>query len=88
VSGVALNPEPLRVLIVDDTPDLRDLLTMALERTGEFEVVAHAENGRQAVDSAAAYQPDLVLLDIAMPVMETGSRRCRWSAAPVPRPSW
>jgi signal transduction histidine kinase len=70
VSGVALNPEPLRVLIVDDTPDLRDLLTMALERTGEFEVVAHAENGRQAVDSAAAYEPDLVLLDIAMPVMD------------------
>src|SRR4051794_40320446 len=43
---------------------------MALERTGEFEVVAHAENGRQAVDSAAAYEPDLVLLDIAMPVMD------------------
>jgi signal transduction histidine kinase len=58
------------VLVVDDTPDLRDLLTMALERTGEFEVVAHAENGREAVDSAASYDPDLVLLDIAMPVMD------------------
>src|SRR4051794_19067760 len=43
---------------------------MALERTGEFEVVAHAENGRVAVDSAAAHEPDLVLLDIAMPVMD------------------
>src|SRR3954468_219809 len=43
---------------------------MALERTGEFEVVAHADNGRQAVDSAAACEPDLVLLDIAMPVMD------------------
>ena len=53
MSGAALNPDPLRVLVVDDTPDLRDLITMALERTGEFEVVAHAENGRQAVDSAA-----------------------------------
>jgi signal transduction histidine kinase len=70
VSGVALNPSPMRVLVVDDTPDLRDLLTMALERTGEFEVVAHAENGRVAVDSAASYAPDLVLLDIAMPVMD------------------
>jgi len=70
VSGAVPNPDPLRVLVVDDTPDLRDLLTMALERTGEFEVVAHAENGRQAVDSAAAHEPDLVLLDIAMPVMD------------------
>jgi signal transduction histidine kinase len=70
VSGVALNPDPLRVLVVDDTPDLRDLLTMALERTGEFQVVAQAENGRQAVDVAASVDPDLVLLDIAMPVMD------------------
>lgn len=70
MSGVALNPEPMRVLVVDDTPDLRDLLTMALERTGEFEVVAHAENGRVAVESASAHDPDLVLLDIAMPVMD------------------
>jgi CheY-like chemotaxis protein len=42
VSRAELNPEPLRVLVVDDTPDLRDLITMALERTGEFVVVAHA----------------------------------------------
>ena len=70
MSRAELNPEPMRVLVVDDTPDLRDLITMALERTGEFEVVAHAENGRQAIDSAAAYEPDLVLLDIAMPVMD------------------
>jgi signal transduction histidine kinase len=70
VSGVALNPDPLRVLVVDDTPDLRDLLTMALERTGEFEVVAQAENGRQAVDVVSSVDPDVVLLDIAMPVMD------------------
>ena len=70
MSGAEPHPDPLRVLVVDDTPDLRDLLTMALERTGEFEVVAHAANGREAVDAAAAHHPDLVLLDIAMPVMD------------------
>src|SRR4051794_7974823 len=43
---------------------------MALERTGHFEVVAQAENGREAVDAATAHEPDLVLLDIAMPVMD------------------
>jgi signal transduction histidine kinase len=70
VSGVAVCADPLRVLVVDDTPDLRDLLTMALERTGEFQVVAQAENGRQAIDYAGVHDPDLVLLDIAMPVMD------------------
>jgi signal transduction histidine kinase/ActR/RegA family two-component response regulator len=70
VSGLAANPDPLRVLVVDDTPDLRDLIAMALERTGEFVVVAHAENGREAITAAGQHAPDLVLLDIAMPVMD------------------
>ena len=61
---------PLRVVIVDDTPDLRDLLTMALQRRGEYAVVAEAENGLEAIDVVRAHQPDLVLLDIAMPVMD------------------
>jgi DNA-binding NarL/FixJ family response regulator len=62
--------DPLRVVIVDDTPDLRDLLAMALQRRGEFRVVAEADNGRDAIDVVGAQQPDLVLLDIAMPVMD------------------
>ena len=61
---------PLRVLVVDDTPDQRDLLRMALERTGEFQVVAEAGNGRDAVGLAGQACPDLVLLDYAMPVMD------------------
>jgi DNA-binding NarL/FixJ family response regulator len=61
---------PLRVVIVDDTPDLRDLLRMALQRRGDFQVVAEAENGREAIEVVHAQQPELVLLDIAMPVMD------------------
>ncbi len=61
---------PLGVLVVDDTPDLRDLLRMALERRGEFHVVAEASNGREGIELARAHQPDLVLLDISMPVMD------------------
>ena len=61
--------QPPSVLLVDDTADLRALVRMALERRGDFRVVAEAGDGREGVDSAKAHQPDVVLLDIAMPVM-------------------
>jgi signal transduction histidine kinase len=63
VSGV-------RVAIVDDTPDLRLLLRMALERGPGIEVVAEGGNGQEGVDIAARHRPDVILLDLAMPVMD------------------
>ncbi len=61
----------LSVLIVDDSEDLRELISMVLERHPEgWRVVATAAEGRAAVDQARTSQPDLVLLDIAMPVMD------------------
>lgn len=59
-----------RVLIVDDAANLRDLLTVVLEAEDDFEVVAAAANGEQAIALAAETEPDLVLLDLAMPVMD------------------
>jgi len=70
VSTDPVPEQPLGVLVVDDTPDLRDLLRMALERRGEYRVVAEASNGREGIEMAASHEPDLVLLDIAMPVMD------------------
>ncbi len=64
------NRPVLRVLVVDDTSDFRDLIRVVLERTGDFEVVGEAEDGQQGVDLAIALRPDVVLLDIAMPVMD------------------
>lgn len=61
---------PMRVVVVDDTPDLRDLMRMALERSGDFVVVGEAANGREGVEVASSRQPDIVFLDIAMPVMD------------------
>ena len=61
----------LNVLVVDDSADLRDLISMVIERhPGGWRVVATAAEGRQAIDEARTSQPDLVLLDIAMPVMD------------------
>lgn len=61
----------LNVMVVDDSEDLRDLISMVIRRhPAGWRVVATAAEGRQAVEEARATQPDLVLLDIAMPVMD------------------
>jgi CheY-like chemotaxis protein len=61
----------LSVLVVDDSEDLRELISMVLERHPQgWRVVATAAEGQSAVDQARTSQPDLVLLDIAMPVMD------------------
>lgn len=59
-----------RILLADDTADVRLLLRLILEGTGSFTVVAEATNGHEAVSMAAAHLPDIVLLDLAMPVMD------------------
>lgn len=60
----------VRVLVVDDTPDIRVLLRLTLETDGRFEVVGEAENGAEAIDQAALLKPDLVVLDRHMPVLD------------------
>ena len=64
------SPMPYSVVVVDDTHDLRSLWRLMLERDTRFAVVAEAANGRSGVAAAKQHQPDLVLLDIAMPVMD------------------
>lgn len=61
----------INVLVVDDSDDLRDLITMVIRRHPQgWQVVGTAAQGREAVEEARERQPDLVLLDIAMPVMD------------------
>jgi DNA-binding NarL/FixJ family response regulator len=59
-----------RVLVVDDAANLRELLILLLEVEDDFEVVGSAADGRQAIDAAKLLKPDVVLLDLAMPVMD------------------
>lgn len=62
---------PRRVLVVDDSADLRDLISLVIRRRKQaWQVVATAAEGQEAVDQARDTQPDVVLLDIAMPVMD------------------
>jgi DNA-binding NarL/FixJ family response regulator len=60
----------IRLLIADDHPVVRDGLRGLFEAAGDFDVVAEAADGREAVDRAAALRPDVVLMDLRMPVMD------------------
>jgi CheY-like chemotaxis protein len=62
--------QTIRLLIADDHPVVRDGLRGIFEASGEFEVAGEAANGREAVDRAAALQPDVVLMDLRMPVLD------------------
>jgi CheY-like chemotaxis protein len=59
-----------RVVIVDDTDDVRLLLSMTLNIDGRFETVGEATNGREGIDRCRELQPDGVLLDVMMPVLD------------------
>ena len=66
----------IRVLLVDDHRILRDALRLALAREEGIEVVAEAGTAAEALDSAAALRPDVVVLDIRLPDLSgLGSRR-------------
>jgi DNA-binding NarL/FixJ family response regulator len=62
--------KPIRVLIADDHSLFAAALQAILEGDNRFEVVALATDGRQAVDLASSLKPDVVLMDIAMPVLD------------------
>ncbi len=60
----------MKVLIVDDDALIRDSLSMLLNMEEDFDVVGTAENAQQALDICRRQQPDIVLMDIRMPVMD------------------
>jgi two-component system, NarL family, response regulator LiaR len=61
--------EPMRVIVADDDPFARRMIKESLQRAGVV-VIAEAHDGRQAVELALFYRPDVVLMDVVMPELD------------------
>ena len=73
----------VRVLLVDDQSSMRQWLALLLEEVGSIQVVGEAANGREGFELTRQLQPDVVLMDIHMPVLD-GIRATRLIHAECP----
>ena len=78
-----LNPTPT-LLICDDNPSIRYLLRTYVESRTPFNVCGEAAHGMEAIEKAKQLQPDLILLDLSMPIM-TGAEAAVILKRTVPR---
>ena len=64
------SPRRWRVVVAEDDDDIRVLVRIMLERDGRFDIVAEATDGGGAIDAIVANHPDVVVLDLSLPVMD------------------
>ena len=69
----------MKILIVEDNPDMRDLLAIRIQLTGYLPILA--SDGKEGLEKASLEKPDLILMDMMMPVMDG------WEAARTLRAS-
>jgi DNA-binding NarL/FixJ family response regulator len=75
---------PIRILLADDHTVIRKGLRLLLESHPGFQVIAEASDGRETVAMAEAHQPDVVVLDVAMPTLN-GIEAARQISAKMPQ---
>src|SRR5262245_27883892 len=63
------NPK-IRVILIDDHSNVHKIVTTALMATEDIELVAHGSNGKDALILCDQYRPDIILMDVVMPVMD------------------
>lgn len=73
--------ESIRILLVDDQTLFRDGMRVLLSTQQDFQIVGDAADGEQAVQKAAALRPDVVLMDLRMPVLDGAAATRRLRAA-------
>jgi DNA-binding NarL/FixJ family response regulator len=57
------------ILVADDNPTIRKILCRMFELEEDYDICAEAENGQRAIELALQHRPDLIILDLSMPVM-------------------
>jgi DNA-binding NarL/FixJ family response regulator len=67
---LATDKTPISLFLVDDVPELRDLVRYGVEEDPGFEVVGEAGTGRAAIEGVSETRPTVVLLDLSMPDMD------------------
>ncbi|ACV61575.1 response regulator receiver protein [Desulfofarcimen acetoxidans DSM 771] len=67
----------IKVLVVDDSALIRNLISRLLEEQGEFQVIGTARNGKEALERIPQLKPDVVTMDVEMPEMD-GLVRLPW----------
>jgi PleD family two-component response regulator len=67
---------PVRIVVVDDSQVYRRALCGVLQKTGGLQVVAEAENGLVAIQAVENHRPDVVLMDVSMPVLNGAVKGC------------
>lgn len=82
---IASQNDTIRILIVEDHELARRGLTAMLEEFNTFDIVGEAENGEEAVSLALENNPDVVLMDIGMPVMDgiTATQKIKEQSATI-----
>ncbi|WP_343318826.1 response regulator transcription factor [Arthrobacter sp. TMP15] len=82
VEGSAERAEVIKVLLVDDQPLLRMGFRLILEGEGDLQVVGEASNGLEALTAVSKLEPDVVLMDVRMPLMDGIEATEKISASP------
>jgi CheY-like chemotaxis protein len=80
-SGASMSTDPVRVLVVDDSAPIRELIAVNLELEGYD--VRRAADGQEALDVAVLWRPDVVTLDVVMPRLDGLETCARLRAHPA-----
>jgi CheY-like chemotaxis protein len=68
--GVSIPSMKKRILVADDNPVIRKMLCKIFSNHEALEICDEAVDGQEAIEKAERHQPDLIILDLAMPVMD------------------